>query len=165
MVEFCDDLRAWLRFVLEVDKHVKEWQHLWPRARFWASQVALVVKNPPAMQEMYERPVLFPGSGRSPGEGNGNSLQYSCLENPRDREAWRATVLGITKSQTQLKQLNMRQILSGRGKRIQETKDHLPICCWKIHDLTFQWFRRCDLIMSLKEWHTSHMECVCHPFR
>ena len=36
--------------------------------------------------------MFFPGSGRSPGEGNGNPLQYSCLENPMDRGAWRATV-------------------------------------------------------------------------
>ena len=43
-----------------------------------------------------------PGSGRSPGEGNGNPLQYSCLENPMDRGAWRATVPGVTKSWTQL---------------------------------------------------------------
>ena len=44
----------------------------------------------------------IPGLGRSPGEVNANPLQYSCLENPMDRGAWRATVLGITKSQTQL---------------------------------------------------------------
>ena len=42
------------------------------------------------------------GSGRSPGEGNGNPLQYYCLENPVDREAWQATVYGVTKSQTWL---------------------------------------------------------------
>ena len=42
----------------------------------------------------------IPGSGRSPGEGNGNPLQHSCLENPIDRGAWRATVLGVAKSQT-----------------------------------------------------------------
>ena len=47
-------------------------------------------------------PGSIPGSGRSPGEGNGNPLQYSCLENPMDRGAWRAIVPGITKSQTQL---------------------------------------------------------------
>ena len=41
----------------------------------------------------------IPGSGRSPGEGNGNPLQYSSLENPMDRGAWRATVHGVTKSQ------------------------------------------------------------------
>ena len=45
---------------------------------------------------------LIPGSGRSPGEGDGNPLQYSCLENPTDRGAWRATVHGMAKSQTQL---------------------------------------------------------------
>ena len=40
---------------------------------------------------------LIPGSGRSPGGGNGNPLQYSCLGNPMDRGAWRATVRGVTK--------------------------------------------------------------------
>ena len=44
----------------------------------------------------------IPGSERSPGEGNGNPLQYFCLENPRDRGAWQATVHGAAKSQTQL---------------------------------------------------------------
>ena len=42
----------------------------------------------------------IPGSGRSSGEGNGNPLQYSCLGNPRDRGAWRATVYEVSKSQT-----------------------------------------------------------------
>ena len=45
---------------------------------------------------------LIPGSGGSPGEGNGNPLQYACLENSMDRGAWWATVLGVTKSQRQL---------------------------------------------------------------
>ena len=45
---------------------------------------------------------LIPGSERSPGEGNGNPLQYSCLGNPMDRGAWRATVHGVAKSRTQL---------------------------------------------------------------
>ena len=44
----------------------------------------------------------IPGSGTSPGEGNGNPLQYFCLENSMDRGAWQATVYGIAKSQTQL---------------------------------------------------------------
>ena len=43
---------------------------------------------------------LIPGLGRSPGEGNGNPLQYSCLGNPMDREAWQATVLGVAESRT-----------------------------------------------------------------
>ena len=44
----------------------------------------------------------IPGSGRSPGGGHGNPLQYSCLENPMDRGAWQATVHGVAKSQTRL---------------------------------------------------------------
>ena len=47
-------------------------------------------------------PGLILGSGRSPGEGNGKPLQYSIPENPMDRRAWRATVHGVTKSQTRL---------------------------------------------------------------
>ena len=45
-------------------------------------------------------PALIPGWGRSSGEGNGNPLQYSCLENPMDGGAWWAIVHGVTKSQT-----------------------------------------------------------------
>ena len=61
-----------------------------------------MVKNPSAnAREMG----LIPGSGRSPGEGNGNPLQYSCLENPTDRGAQRATVHGVTKSQTRFIEL------------------------------------------------------------
>ena len=44
----------------------------------------------------------IPGSGRSPGGGHGNPLQYSCLENPTDKGAWQATVHGVTKSRTRL---------------------------------------------------------------
>ena len=44
----------------------------------------------------------IPGSGRSPGEGNGNPLQYSCMENPMDGGAWWATVHGVAKSRTRL---------------------------------------------------------------
>ena len=45
---------------------------------------------------------MIPGLGRPPGEGNGNPLQYSCLENPMDGGAWRATVHGVAKNQTRL---------------------------------------------------------------
>ena len=53
-----------------------------------------VVKNPPVMQETQ---VQFLGQEDPLEEGNGNPLQYSCLENPKDRGAWRATVYGVTK--------------------------------------------------------------------
>ena len=59
-------------------------------SRLWAFLVVQMVKN------------LIPGLGRSPEEGNDYTLQYSCLENSMDRGTWRATVRGVTKSQTQL---------------------------------------------------------------
>ena len=67
--------------------------------RLWASLVAQRVKVLPAVQDTW-----FPslGLGRSPGEGNGYPLQYSCLENPVNRGAWWAIVCGVTKSQTEL---------------------------------------------------------------
>ena len=61
-----------------------------------------LVKNPPAMQKTLETWVRSQGQEDSPGEGNGNLLQYSCLENPMDRGAWGATVHGVAKSRTQL---------------------------------------------------------------
>ena len=72
-----------------------------------ASQVALVVKNLSANAEDIRNVGLIPGLGRSPGEGNGNALQYSFLENPMGIEAWKATVHRVAKSQTELKQLSM----------------------------------------------------------
>ena len=62
----------------------------------------------------------IPGPGRSPGEGNGNPLQYSCLENPRDGGAWWAAVYGVTQSQTLLKRLSSSS--SNRGKRASRQK-------------------------------------------
>ena len=56
----------------------------------------------PASAEAIRDTGLIPGSGRSPGAGNGNPLQYSCLENPMDRGGWRAAVHAVAKSQTQL---------------------------------------------------------------
>ena len=57
-------------------------------------------------------PVSIPGLGRSPGEGNGNPLQYSCLENPMERGAWWATVHAVTKSWTQLSDFTFRQTIN-----------------------------------------------------
>ena len=70
-----------------------------------ASLVVQSVKNPSAMQEIAcstGDPVSIPGSGRSLGEGNGDPLKCSCLENPMDRGTWWAIVHEVTKSQTRL---------------------------------------------------------------
>ena len=117
--------RAWWAAVLRslrvghnwVTEHADSWSifaiicHLWifgnacliPKA----SQVVLVVKNLPANAGDEREVNSIPGSGRSPGGGHGNPLQYSCLENPMGRGAWQATVHGVARSQTQLNQLSM----------------------------------------------------------
>ena len=59
-----------------------------------------VVKNPPANARDARDFGSIPGLGRFPGEGNSNPLQYSCLENSMDGGVWKATVHGVTKSQT-----------------------------------------------------------------
>ena len=66
------------------------------------TQVALVVKNPPAHARDVRDAVSIPGLGRSPGVGNGNPLQHSCLENSTDWGAWQAIVHGAAKNQTWL---------------------------------------------------------------
>ena len=75
--------------------------------------MAQTVKRLPIMRETQGS---IPESGRSSGEGNGNPLQYSCLENPMDRGAWRATVHGVTKSRTQLGDFIFTLIHSSVGK-------------------------------------------------
>ena len=61
------------------------------RISMWASQVVLVVKNPPAYAGDMRDVGSIPGLGISPGEGNGNPPQHSCLKNPMDRGAWWVT--------------------------------------------------------------------------
>ena len=72
-----------------------------------------VVKNPPT--KVGEAASAL-GSGRSPGEGNGNPLQYSCLENSMDREAWQATVYGVAKVSDETSQLNNNIEISREAK-------------------------------------------------
>ena len=79
--------------------------HNW--CREGASQMALVVKNLPANAGDTRVMGSVLRSGRSPGGGHGNPLQYSCLENSMDRGAWWATAHGVAKSQTRLKRLSM----------------------------------------------------------
>ena len=61
-----------------------------------------MAKNPPANAGDSGDSDSIAGLGRSPGEGNGNPLQYSCLENPMDRGAWRAAVHGVTQNRTHM---------------------------------------------------------------
>ena len=71
----------------------------------WGQRIpspVVLVKNPPADAGDLSDTGSIPVSGRSPGEGNGNPLQYSCLENLMDREAWWAIVHGLAKGWTQL---------------------------------------------------------------
>ena len=80
---------------------VKLWENKAAKYRFEPVLPYPVVKKPPVIVGMQETSSI-PGLGRSPREGNGNPLQYSCLENSMDRETWWATVHGVAKSQTQL---------------------------------------------------------------
>ena len=93
-----------------------------------ASQVALVVKNPPANAGDIKDAGLILGLGRSPGEGHGNPLQYSCLENRLDRGAWWATVHRVSKSWTRLSDLAHTPLPGGTwGDRANEGSSlHVP---------------------------------------
>ena len=128
--------------------------------KFWASQVALVVKNPPTCQCRWCKKCRFnpwvgkiwrrAGLGRFRGGGHVNPLQYSCLENPMDREAWRAVAHRIAKSRAWLR------CLSTHTYTIFNSCDYSGILLehilkkrWKLH------FHRCVLTLtfffSLKE--------------
>ena len=90
-----------------------------------ASQVVLVVKYPPANAGDIRDAGSTPGLGRAPGGGHGSPLLYSCLENPMDRGAWRATVHGVAQSQIQLKRLST----YARGVLV-VTLGIFPLQCW-----------------------------------
>ena len=85
-----------------------------------ASQVAIVVKNLPTDAGDTRDAYSIPGSGRSSGGGHGNPLQYSCLENPMEREAWRATVHRLAKNWTRL---------SGLARQARKHKGQLHTAC------------------------------------
>ena len=93
-----------------------------------------VVKNPPASAGDARDPGSIPGSGRSSGEGNGEPLQYSHLENPMDGGAWQATVHGIAKSQTQL---------SDRG--------WTEMYIWSTFSIVITWITRKTLIYEIPQ--------------
>ena len=95
----CKSLHSLWKTVWRFLKKLKIEQD-YPKIHRQASQVVLVVKNLPDNAGDIRDAGLIPGLGRSPGGGHGKPLQYSCLRNPMDRGAWRATVPEVTKNQT-----------------------------------------------------------------
>ena len=92
-----------------------------------------MVKNPPANVGDSGDIGSTAGSGRSPGGGNGKPLQYSCLENPKDRGAWLATVHRVAKSQTRL------------SNRVHvHTHTHTPSVCGTV-DLCSHYGKQCEV--------------------
>ena len=125
--ELMVDREAWSAAVHGVARsqtRLSHWNELnWTILPVQAYQAALVVKNQPAnsgdigdtkdtfpprppLWSVRSKPGLISSLERSPGGGHGNLLQYSCLENPRDRGAWRTTVHSFAESQTWLEQLS-----------------------------------------------------------
>ena len=88
-----------------------------------------MVKNPPASAGDTRDGSLIPGLGRSPGGGHGNPLQYSCLENPRDRGAWWAAVHGVAKSRTRLSYFTFTFHFHALEK---EMATHSSVLAWRI---------------------------------
>ena len=147
------------------------------------SQVALVVKNPPANAGDIEDVGLIPGLGRSPGGGHGSPLQCSCLDNPMDRGAWGATVYwGCTESDTteactcphmledaytHLRKANamwwirLPTIWTFQPKEIKRTQMsplQSPWLAAPIRDATAQGWFKAQALLSGRSWHkqTSH---------
>ena len=107
----------------------------------WVSQVALVIKSPPANAGDTREAGSVPGSGRSPGREHGNPLQYSCLHNLMDREAWQATVHGVTKSGTCLKWLSMQAGVACiiKQKRVTYEFEYVKCVCVCVLTETTAW--------------------------
>ena len=88
-----------------------------------------MVKNLPAISGDTGDVGSIPGRGRSPGEGNGNPLQYSCLENPMGGGAWYAVVHGVTKSRTRLSDFTLTFHFHALEK---EMATHSSVLAWRI---------------------------------
>ena len=91
----------------------------------WGFPAGSVVKNLPANAGDSGS---IPGSGRSPGEGNGNPLQYSCLGNPMDRGVWQATVRGVTKESDTTQELNNSEQMELKHFIIGLTQNYQLLC-------------------------------------
>ena len=98
-----------------------------------------MVKNPPTNAGDTRNGDSIPGSGRSPGEGNGNPLQYSCLENSMDRRVWQAMVHKVSKSQTWLKQLSTHTHIKHFGMKTVLMRDFqfLKFSLWQFSSIDY----------------------------
>ena len=103
----------------------------------------------------------IPGSGRSPGEGNGNQLQYSCLENPMDREVWQTTVHGIAKSRTRLSNFTSVRVhlLCLQKQKVGKTpmKNYKSKTITQCPDVNFEYFKN-TLVRYLTMQHPLHSQ-------
>ena len=93
----------------DLDSFEDCWSDIWYSILSWDFPGGTVVKN---LLANAGDTGSIPESGRSPGEGNGDPLQYSCLGNPRDREAWQATIHGVVKQLDTTERLNNNNIVS-----------------------------------------------------
>ena len=105
-------------------------------------QMALAVKNQPANGGRHKRHDSIPRSRRSPGGGHGNPLQYPCLENPMDRGAWRATVHGVTESQTRLSMHTSHHRNSNTGKFFMGTVGGYFSLTWGRRKFSYAMYRK-----------------------
>ena len=90
-----------------------------------------MVQRVKRLAAMWEDWGSIPGLGISPGEGNSNSLECSCLDNPMDRGAWWATVHAVTKSQTRLRDFTIIHYILGRASLVAQLVNNLP-AVWEI---------------------------------
>ena len=95
----------------------------------WASQVELVVKNPPANAGDKRDVGSIPGSGRSPGGGHGNPLQDSCLENPMDRGAWWPIVHRVAESGMMKDSVGRHAQAEGIARWFRTSGQNCPMLC------------------------------------
>ena len=147
--------------VLKLAELFRTFFFFWLHQTTWEPPVAQMIKNLPAMQETWVQSLgSVSGSGRSPGEENGNPLQYSCQDNPTDRGAWQATVRRVTKSWTWLKRLRMHWLYSEdaeEGISSLGIKDRL----YNFSVMRLRWIRQTESLKSLLKYLIEWNKLAC----
>ena len=121
--------KKYIKYLIQKGKHEEDskcWHHIQNNKKLTSEKASLVAQTKEFACNARD-PGSIPGSGRSPGEGNGNPLQYSSLENPVDRGAWQAIVHGVAKSQDTTERValhfNFRKIRQKKEKQV-------VFCAW-----------------------------------